>query len=47
MDGVFHSLHGFMLHSKTITYVLMGAGLVALAWFWRFLSERDEDIRKF
>ncbi len=47
MNGVFYSLHSFMLHTKSITYVLMGIGLVALACFWLFLSERDEDIRKF
>ncbi len=47
MDGVFYSLQDFMLHTKTITYVLMGVGLAALACFWLFLSDRDEDIRKF
>ena len=41
MNGIFHSLHDFMLHSKGITYLLIGCGLVALAWFWGFLNERD------
>ncbi len=44
---VFTSLQDFMLHTKSITYILMGVGLVALACFWVFLSGRDEDIRKF
>lgn len=43
----FYSLHAFMLETKTLTYVLMGLGIVALACFWRFLSDRDEDIRKY
>ena len=44
---MFYSLHAFMLETKTLTYVLMGLGIVALACFWRFLSGRDEDIRKY
>ena len=44
---VFLSLHDFMLHTKTITYVLMGAGVIGLACFWRFLTGRDDDIRTY
>ncbi len=47
MDQQFYSLHDFMLHTKSVTYVLIGAGLVVLAGFWLFLSGRDEKIRKF
>lgn len=43
----FYSLHAFMLETKTLTYVLMGGGIIALALFWRFLSGRDENIRKY
>lgn len=43
----FYSLQDFMLHSKTITYVLMGGGLVGLACFWYFLCGRDKDIKRF
>lgn len=43
----FYSLHAFMLETKTLTYVLMGFGIVALACFWLFLTGRDEDIRKY
>ncbi len=43
----FHSLHTFMLETKTLTYALMGLGVIALACFWLFLSGRDDDIRKY
>ena len=43
----FYSLHAFMLETKTVTYALMGLGIIALACFWYFLSGRDDDIRKF
>ena len=43
----FYSLHAFMLETKTLTYVLMGLGIIAMACFWHFLSGRDEDIRKY
>ena len=43
----FYSLHAFMLETKTVTYVLMGLGIIALACFWLFLSGRDDDIRKY
>lgn len=47
MDQSFYSLHEFMLHTKSIAYVLVGIGLVVLAGFWCFLSGRDEKISKF
>ena len=43
----FYSLHAFMLETKTLTYLLMGAGIIALACFWRFMTGRDDDIRKY
>ena len=43
----FYSLHAFMLETKSVTYVLMGLGIIALAIFWCFLSGRDNDLRKF
>ncbi|MDL2210739.1 hypothetical protein LJC26_08050 [Desulfovibrio sp. OttesenSCG-928-O18] len=44
---IFYSMHTFMLHSKSVTYLLMGGGLVAFGCFWLFLFGRDKDIRKF
>lgn len=45
--SIFNSLHDFMLETKTLTYVLMGVGVIALACYWRFIAGRDEDIRKY
>lgn len=44
---IFYSLHTFMLSTKSVTYLLMGGGLVAFTWFWIFLFGRDDDIRKY
>lgn len=46
MDS-FYSMHTFMLHSKSVTYLLMGGGIAAFGWFWLFLFARDKDIKKF
>mgnify|MGYP005832239599 FL=1 len=43
MDGPVHSLHEFMLRTESITYILIAAALCAFVFFWRFLSERDDD----
>lgn len=47
METIFYSLHEFMLHTKTITYILMGLGVVGLLGYWLFLTGRDESIRKY
>lgn len=47
MGTLFYTLHDFLLHSKSITYMLMGAILVGLLLFWLFLSGRDEKKRTF
>jgi hypothetical protein len=40
-------LHDFLLHSKNITYILVGGILVGMLLFWLFLSGRDEKKRTF
>ncbi len=47
MNSLFYTLHDFLLHAKSITYMLMGAVLVGLLLFWLFLSGRDEKKRTF
>ena len=42
VETVIYTLQDFMTHTKTITYLLMGATLVVLMLFWRFLTGRDE-----
>jgi hypothetical protein len=43
MDGIFYTLHDFMVHTKNISYILMAVALIGLAGFWSFLVGRDED----
>lgn len=47
METIFYSLQDFMLSTKTMTYILMGLGLLGLLGYWLFLTGRDESIRKF
>jgi len=47
MGTVFHTMHDFLLHSKSITYILVGGILVGMLLFWMFLSGRDEKKRTF
>ena len=47
METAFYSLHDFMLCTKTMTYILMGFGLLGLFGYWLFLTGRDEPIKKF
>lgn len=45
---VYYTLHDFMLHSKGVTYILMGAVLVGMVIVWSFLFDRsDEDSDRF
>ncbi len=47
MERIFYTLHDFMLHTKSITYILMGVALVSFVGYWLFLTGRDEKIRKY
>jgi hypothetical protein len=47
METVFYTLHDFMLHTKTNTYILLAIILVVMPLFWRFLTDRDEKKRTF
>jgi plastocyanin domain-containing protein len=47
MGTVFYTLHDFLLHSKSITYILVGGILVGMLLFWLFLSGREEKKRTF
>lgn len=47
MESMIYTLHDFMLHTKTITYVLMGVALVSFVGYWAFLTGREEKIRKY
>ena len=47
MTEIFYSLHDFMLHTKSWTYIFMGLTVLAIWGFYLFISGRDEKIRKF
>lgn len=43
MEQTFHTLHDFMLHTESITYIIMGLSLIAVLGFWLFLTQHDDD----
>jgi len=43
MGDTIHTLHDFMLRTEGLTYILIVAALCGFIFFWRFLSERDDD----
>ena len=47
MEHIFYTMYDFLLHSKSMTYILMGGILVGMLLFWLFLSGRDEKKRTF
>ena len=38
-----HTLHEFMLHTESITYIIIVGALIGITLFYRFLTDRDED----
>ena len=43
MEGAIHTLQEYMLHTETITYIIIVAALIGITFFYRFLTERDDD----
>jgi hypothetical protein len=43
MENAIHTLHDYMLHTESITYVLIVAALIGITFFYRFLTDRDDD----
>ena len=43
MEGMLHTLHDFMVYTKSITYILIVLALVGITGFWIFLSGGDEE----
>jgi hypothetical protein len=43
MEPTFHTYQEFHLHTEAITYILIVASLIGIAWFWKFLSGKDSD----
>jgi len=47
MEAYFYTLHDFMLHTKSVTYIILGGILIAFPLFWRFVTDRDEKKRTY
>ncbi len=43
MESTIHTLQEYMLHTENITYLLIVAALIAITFFYRFLTEKDDD----
>lgn len=43
MESTIHTLQEYMLHTESITYVIIVAALIGITFFYRFLTDRDDD----
>ena len=43
MEETIYTLQDYMLHTETITYILIVGALVGITFFYRFLTDRDDD----
>ena len=43
MESGIHTLQEYMLHTESITYILIVGALLAITFFWLFLSQHDDD----
>jgi len=43
MDTAYHTLHEFMLHTESVTYIIILLALAVITGFWFFLSGEDEE----
>ncbi len=42
MEHTFYTLQDFMLHTESITYIILGVVLIGILGFWLFLTEYDD-----
>jgi len=43
MQETIHTLQDYMLRTESITYILIVGALVGITFFYRFLTDRDDD----
>jgi hypothetical protein len=43
MESTIHTLQAYMFHTESITYVLIVGALIAIALWYRFLTDRDDE----
>lgn len=47
MGYVYHTIQEFLTHTKAIVYLVMGATLILLPLYWRFINGRDDKKRTY
>jgi hypothetical protein len=43
MEPIFYTYQDFYTHTKAVTYILIIASLIGVAFFWNFLAGKDSD----
>ena len=43
METIFYTYQDFYTYTKGILYVLMFVALIGIAFFWKFLSGKDDE----
>ena len=43
MESTIHTLQDYMLHTESVTYIIIVVSLIGITFFYRFLNERDDD----
>jgi len=43
MEGAIQTFQDYMFRTESITYLLIVAALIGITFFYRFLTERDDD----
>ena len=43
MESTIHTLQDYMLHTESVTYIIIVVALIGITFFYRFLTERDDD----
>jgi len=43
METTLHTLQDYMLHTESITYIIIVAALIGITFFYRFLTDRDDE----
>ena len=43
MESTIHTWQDYMLHTESITYLIIVAALIGITFFYRFLTDRDDD----
>ena len=43
MESTIHTLQDYMLQTENITYIIIVAALIGITFFYRFLTDRDDE----